>query len=112
MKLSFPEIVRAVTISGLATKDSVAAFPSFLFAKFLLNDVIIVFFSPSLTIKTWNGPSLTKRDLFLSSSLFNDSVTILSKISLNCFRSKTGSPSFINFGRARKGDFISQRPGA
>ena len=34
-------------ISGLATNDSVAAFPSFLFAKFLLKEVIIVFFSPS-----------------------------------------------------------------
>jgi hypothetical protein len=41
LKLSLPEIASAVTISGLATKDSVAAFPSFLFAKFLLNDVII-----------------------------------------------------------------------
>ena len=56
LKLSLPAIANAVTISGLATKDSVAAFPSFLFAKFLLNDVMIVFFSPSLTPDLFHCP--------------------------------------------------------
>ena len=49
LKSSFPAIAKAVTISGLATNASVAAFPSLRFAKFLLKEVIIVFFSPSFT---------------------------------------------------------------
>ena len=49
LKLNFPAIVNAVTISGLATNDSVAALPSLRFAKFLLKELIIVFFSPSST---------------------------------------------------------------
>src|SRR5690606_34794272 len=44
LKVRSPAIARAVTISGEATKAWVFGLPSFRFAKFRLNDVIIEFF--------------------------------------------------------------------
>ena len=44
LKDKSPDIARAVTSSGDPTKANVFGLPSFRLAKFLLNDVIIVFF--------------------------------------------------------------------
>ena len=45
LKDKLPAIASAVVISGDATNASVSGFPSFRFAKFLLNEVTIVFLS-------------------------------------------------------------------
>ena len=46
LKVIVPAIARAVVNSGLATNANVCGLPSFRFAKFLLNEVTIEFFSP------------------------------------------------------------------
>ena len=48
LKERLPAIASAVVNSGLATNARVSGLPSFLFAKFLLKEVTIVFFSPVL----------------------------------------------------------------
>ncbi len=56
LKLIRPAMVRAVTISGDATNENVFGFPSFRFAKFLLNEVIIEFFSSGFSFSRFHCP--------------------------------------------------------
>ena len=67
MKERFPEIAIAVTSSGEPTNAWVFGFPSALFAKFLLKEWTIVFFSsfsdPSLDHCPMQGPHALAKTL-------------------------------------------------